>query len=108
MDAATLRKVVWEEMLFANMRANYFAELLRSYQKQDKWLRVAVLVASSGAVGTTLFQLDAPVKLAAPILAAAGSFWLLISQKLPAAARIGAASFTGASNWNRVVPTAPE
>jgi hypothetical protein len=54
MDAEMLRKLVWEEMLCADMRANYFAELLRDYQTRDKWLRVAVLVASSGAVGTTL------------------------------------------------------
>jgi hypothetical protein len=80
MEPATLRKLVWEEMLFADMRANYFAELLRNYQARDKFLRVAVLIASSGAVGTTLAQLDAPAKITVPVIAAAGSFWLLISQ----------------------------
>ena len=80
MDSATLRRVVWEEMLFASMRANYFAELLRSYQKRDKWLRVGVLVASSGAVATALPEMSGWIRLLAPVLAVAGSFWLLISQ----------------------------
>jgi hypothetical protein len=80
MDGTMLRKIVWEEMLLADMRANYFAELLRSYQAKDRWLRIACLVASSGAVATALTQLDVTAKLAAPILATATSFWLLISQ----------------------------
>jgi hypothetical protein len=79
MNGETLRKIVWEEMLFADMRANYFAELGRSYQNRDKWVRVAVLIASSGAVATALTQAQTPLKVAAPILATAGSFWLLIS-----------------------------
>ena len=80
MNAMTLRKIVWEEMLCADMRANYFAELLRTYQKRDKWIRVGVLLASSGAVVTALSEMSAWIKLLAPIVAAAGSFWLLISQ----------------------------
>ena len=79
MDAATLRKLVWEDMLCADMRANYFAELVGNYQRWDKWIRVGVLVASSGAVATALSQLDVLFKLVAPILATAGSFWLLMS-----------------------------
>ncbi len=80
MDLTILRRVVWEEMLFASMRANYFSELLRTYQTRDKWLRVAILVASSGAVATALPEISTWAKLLAPILAVFGSFWLLISQ----------------------------
>ena len=80
MDLAILRKIVWEEMLCGNMRANYFAELLRTYQRRDKWLRVGILVASSGAVATALPEISAWTKLLAPILAVSGSIWLLISQ----------------------------
>ena len=65
MDLTILRRVVWEEMLFANMRANYFAELLRTNPQRDKWHRVGTL-----RLGQT----------ACPILAVFGSFWLLISQ----------------------------
>lgn len=80
MDSATLNRVIWEEMLCAQMRASYFAELVRSYQQRDKWLRVAVLMASSTAVGTALPELPVAAKLVAPIAATAGSFWLLLSQ----------------------------
>lgn len=67
-------------MLEADMRGNYFAELVGHYLKLDKYLRVATLVAASGTVGTALSQLDSTIKLAIPILATAVSFWLLISQ----------------------------
>ena len=80
MDSTRLHTIVWEEMLCANMRASYFAEMLRNYQAKDRWLRVACLVASSGAVVTALTQLDLTEKLVAPILATAVSFWLLIIQ----------------------------
>jgi|ERR1700733_10867362 len=79
MEADNLRRCVWDEMLNADMRANYFAELVGYYLKLDKWLRVATLLAASGTVGTALTQLD-PLKLGVPILATAISFWLLISQ----------------------------
>jgi hypothetical protein len=80
MDGQTLRTCVWEEMLTADMRSNYFAELVRHYLLFDKALRVATLIAASGAVGTTLSQSGTEAKLIAPILATAGSFWLLVSQ----------------------------
>ena|SRR5579864_1024969 len=80
MDADILRKRIWEEMLLADMRANYFAELVRHYLQLDKALRVATLIVTSGAVATALYELDTVVKLGVPILAAAFSFWLLISQ----------------------------
>lgn len=80
MDANDLRRLVWEEMLMADMRANYFAELVGHYLKIDKWLRVGVLLAASGTVGTAMLQSDPALKLAIPIVATAISFWLLISQ----------------------------
>jgi hypothetical protein len=83
MDQITLRKVVWEEMLFAEMRSNYFAELVRSYQMKDRVLRVCVLLASSGSVATALAAWPTVWKLSAPVLATLGSFWLLLSQYGP-------------------------
>jgi hypothetical protein len=80
MNSVTLRKVVWEEMLYADMRANYFGELVRTYQQWDRGLRVAVLVASSSAAATALSDALPIVKVATPVLAAVGSFWLLLSQ----------------------------
>jgi hypothetical protein len=51
------RKRVWEGMLAAEIRANYFADLsarLYAYQRQATW---ATLVFSSGAVVTVLASL---------------------------------------------------
>jgi hypothetical protein len=79
MDADTLRKNVWEEMLYASMRSNYFAELVRHYLGVDRGLRVGVLVATSGTVATALSDSGA-AKIVVPIVAAVASFWLLISQ----------------------------
>jgi hypothetical protein len=80
MDQVTLRKVVWEEMLCAEMRSSYFAELVRTYQMKDRMLRVCVLLASSGSVATALAVWPTGWKLSAPVLATLGSFWLLLSQ----------------------------
>ena len=54
MDVERLRRILWEEMLCADMRANYFAELLRRYQSRDKWVRVAVLTPPTHAQGGAL------------------------------------------------------
>ena len=80
MDGEKLTRVLWEEMLYADMRANYFAELVRSYQQRDKWLHVAVLVASSSAAVAVLSELPVWAKFVAPLAATCGSFWLLLSQ----------------------------
>lgn len=56
MDITTLNKIVWEEMVYANMRASYFGDLVRVYQERDKWIRVAVLVLSSGSMATVMFR----------------------------------------------------
>lgn len=80
MDTDNLRRCVWDEMLFADMRANYFAELVSHYLRADKSLRVISLLATSGAVATALSQLDTTSRAIAPIFAASVSFWLLISQ----------------------------
>jgi hypothetical protein len=79
MDEATLRKTVWDEMLGAAMRSDYFAELVRHYLLLDKTLRVALLVATCGSVAAALVE-TGPARLIVPIAAAAISFWLLFSQ----------------------------
>jgi hypothetical protein len=81
MNPDVFQKVVWEEMLYAQMRSSYFAELVRHYLKWDKGLRVLALLASSGVVATVISQASAElVKYGVPIVAAAISFWLLRSQ----------------------------
>lgn len=80
MDSAALRIRVWEEMLLAEMRANYFAEYALRYQNLDRWIRIGVLLASCGATATALPSADPAVKLGLPIIAAAGSLWALVYQ----------------------------
>ena len=81
MHPDVFQKVVWEEMLYAQMRSNYFAELVRHYMKWDRGLRVLALLSSSGVVVTVLSQTNTEVlKLGVPIIAATISFWLLLSQ----------------------------
>ena len=80
MDITTLNKIVWEEMVYSNMRASYFGDLVRVYQERDKWIRVAVLLLTSGSMATAMLGLDQNVKLVLPVLATIGSLWLLLSQ----------------------------
>ena len=80
MDADRLYNRLWEEMVYANMRANFFGELVRVYQNWDKWLRLGVLVLSSGSAATTLASLPIELRLALPVLATAASLWLFVSQ----------------------------
>jgi hypothetical protein len=80
MEIEMLRRMVWEEMLYADMRANYFAELVGHYQNLDRSIRVCVLATSSGAAATTLSGAPPEIKLGLPLVAAGGSFWLLFSR----------------------------
>ena len=80
MDITTLNKIVWEEMVYANMRTSYFGDLVRVYQERDKWIRIAVLGLTSGSMTTAMLSLDQSLKIALPILATIGSLWLLLSQ----------------------------
>lgn len=75
-----LYRRVWDEMLYAEMRANYFGEMVSRYQNREKIIRVAILAASSGAAGTVLSSAPDIVKVGLPLIAAGGSFWLLFSQ----------------------------
>lgn len=80
MDITTLNQRVWEEMVYANMRANYFGDLVRVYQQRDKWIRVAVLALTSGSMAAALLTLGQSAKIVFPLLATIGSLWLLLSQ----------------------------
>src|SRR5213593_2765030 len=48
------QKVVWEEWLSAEMRANYFADLAGRYQANQRLLTWLTLIFSSGAATTLL------------------------------------------------------
>jgi hypothetical protein len=80
MESGTLRRMVWDEMLFASMRSNYFGELVLHYQNLEKWLTVCSALASSGAVATAVTAASQWVKIGFPAVAAANGFWLLFSQ----------------------------
>jgi hypothetical protein len=81
MNPDVFQRIVWEEMLYAQMRSNYFAELVRHYMNWDKGLRALALLATSGVVVTVLSQADAELlRVGIPVIAAAISFWLLLSQ----------------------------
>ncbi|HEY1182928.1 MAG TPA: hypothetical protein VGE89_02010 [Bryobacteraceae bacterium] len=81
MHPDVFQKVVWEEMLYAQMRSNYFAELVRHYMKLDKGLRVLALSATSGVVATTLAQANSELlRFGVPVIALVISVWLIFSQ----------------------------
>lgn len=50
-------KRVWEAMLGAEIRANYFAELAGKYQKRQRWATWGSLILSSGAAATVIANL---------------------------------------------------
>jgi hypothetical protein len=80
MEAQDLRRRVWDEMLFAAMRSNYFGGMVLWYRNLEKWIRVVILLASSGAAAAVLANAPEWIKLGLPLLAAAGTFWLILSQ----------------------------
>ena len=80
MTIEDLNRRVWEEMVYANMRTNYFGDLVRTYQERDKWFRVAGLVLSSGSLASAVWTLEPQHRVIVPLLATAGSVWLLLSQ----------------------------
>lgn len=80
MEVDKLYRRIWEEMVYANMRANFFGELVCIYQNWDKWLRLVVLILSSGSAVTALATLSMEVRLLLPLLATIASLWLFVSQ----------------------------
>ena len=81
MDNDTLNRRVWEEMVAANMRANYFADFVHLYQERDKFFRIASLVLASGAVASAIVAVNNPlVRITAPIIAAIVGAWLQFGQ----------------------------
>jgi transposase len=77
MHPEVFQRTVWEEMLYAQMRSNYIAELVRHYMNWEKGLRAFALLASSGAAVTIIAQASVDVlKFGTPVVAAAVNFWL--------------------------------
>lgn len=74
---------VWENMLAAEVRANYFADLVGRYNQQQKYLTWGTLVASSAAAGAVILNLPewlAFLRLLLPLGAAATSLFSLVQQ----------------------------
>ncbi len=80
MDVETLYRRLWEEMVYANMRANFFGELVRVHQNWDKCLRLLVLLLSSGSAVATFSTFPGWLRLALPVVATLASLWLFLSQ----------------------------
>jgi hypothetical protein len=74
---------VWEGMISAEVRANYFAELAKNFHRQQRVVTWLTLVSSSGALVSILAKLPPQFSWVAPILAlmtSALSFYSLAFQ----------------------------
>jgi len=87
MDEAMLsehqQKRVWEGMLSAEIRANYFAELSGQYIRRQRAATWVTLLFSSGAVVSVVADLGENLKwirLALPLIAAAVSAYSVVMQ----------------------------
>jgi hypothetical protein len=94
---------VWEGMLSAEIRANYFADLSGKYHRKQRGATWTILFLSSGAVVTFLYT-GLPAEIAAwlrPVLAlltAAMSFYLVMTQNQ----KLAFDSADLHSRWNRL------
>jgi hypothetical protein len=94
-------KRVWEGMLSAEVRSDYFAELSGSYQRNQKVATWSTLFLSSGAAVSMLTNLPANfswVRVALPCLAAAVSLYSVVMQNQKLA--IDASDLH--ARWNRL------
>ena len=74
---------VWEGLISAEVRANYFADLARRYHRQQRVITWMTLVFSSGALLSIIAKLPSEFSWVAPILAlmtSALSFYSLAFQ----------------------------
>ena len=97
------QKRVWEGLLSAEIRANYFAELSGRYRREQRFTTWAIVLLSSGAVATFVYA-GLPARFAAwlrpalAVLTAAGSLYLLVARNHERA--IDSASLH--ERWNRM------
>lgn len=71
---------VWEGMLGAETRANYFAELSSRYMQKQRLATWATLLFSSGAVASLLANVPSEWKLALAIATTAVSLYSVVMQ----------------------------
>jgi hypothetical protein len=71
---------VWEGMLGAETRANYFDELSGRYMQRQRLATWATLLFSSGAVASLLVNVPSPGKLALAIATTAVSLYSVVMQ----------------------------
>jgi hypothetical protein len=96
------QKLVWEEWLASEIRANYFADLAHRYQQRQRITTWAILALSSGAF-VALLSDWLPVSLAwlkptLSALTAAASLWLLVAQNDRSATECADLHF----RWNKL------
>jgi hypothetical protein len=94
----TQRALLWEELIGADARSNYFAELAGSYLRRQQVATWSVLFFSSGAVLAVVIS-AAPtwLRLLPPILAAAVSLYSLIAENTARSVECSELHF----RWNR-------
>ena len=73
---------LWKDMLGAEVRALYFAELVGRLNQRQRRLTMTGLAASSGAVVSFVLEFPGltPVRTALPLIAAAANLVLLVQQ----------------------------
>jgi len=97
------QKSVWEGWLSAEIRANYFADLVTRYQRKQRWMTWFTLALSSGAFFTVITDwLPREFAWVRPLLTfftAALSFWALVAQNQKNAMDCADLHF----RWNKLV-----
>jgi hypothetical protein len=74
------QREVWDAWLSAEIRADYFADLALAFDRRQAMTTWVALLASSGAIVTSVTQLFPEAKWAPAVLAAAASFYSLTAQ----------------------------
>jgi hypothetical protein len=96
------QRAVWEGMLGAEIRANYFADLAGRYQQKQRLLTWGTLLFSSGAFATIISDWLPQdlrwIRAAAALMAAALSLWSLTAKNERTAIECSDLHF----KWNRL------
>ena len=92
------QREVWEVWLSAEIRADYFADLALVFDRKQAVATWVALIASSGAILTSVTQLLPEAKWAPPVLAAVASFYSLTSQNQKKASECRDLHF----RWNKL------
>ncbi len=79
MDNEEIRVLVWEEMLDADYRSRYFADIAARKRRLNRLLSLLVAILTSGALGTIL--INQPLAAGLCSLVATGLSWWLFATR---------------------------